>query len=259
METSEHIATIGQDAKLLAEAARRGGLEVGIEPCPGWSMRDLVRHLGMIHLWAASHVAFPHDEPEYESEDEEHTAFAEFWPELGIFWPDDGDLIDWYLRTNANLVDSLESASPVVEAWTFLPAPSPLAMWARRQAHETAVHRFDAANAVGLASGFDPILAADGIDELVSGFAPRKDQFPTTNPRTVVVHAEDTDDRWHLTLAADGITTIRGDGPADVTLSGAAADIYLTLWNRGKDSTLTVEGDLELLDLWHNNVRVRWS
>lgn len=44
-----------------------------------------------------------------------------------------------------------------------------------------------------------------------------------------------------------------------MTLSGDAADIYLALWNRGKDSALTVKGDRQLLDLWHDNVRVHWS
>jgi uncharacterized protein (TIGR03083 family) len=259
MEIAEHIAAVGHEAKLFAEAARQGGLYAEVETCPGWSARDLVRHLGMIHLWAASHVAYPHDDPSYESEEEEHAAFAGFWPALGVFWPDDGDLIDWYLRTNANLVDSLESASPDVAAWTFLPAPSPLAMWARRQAHETAVHRFDAQHAAGAESGFDPVFASDGIDEILAGFAPRKEQFPTPTTRNMVVHAEDTDHRWHLTLAPDGITTVRGDGPADLTLTGAASDLYLTLWNRGKDSRIKVEGDRELLDLWHGGVRVRWS
>lgn len=75
----------------------------------------------------------------------------------------------------------------------------------------------------------------------------------------MVVHAEDTDDRWHLTLTPNGITTVRGDGPADVTLTGDASDLYLALWNRGTDPAITVEGDRELLDLWHENKRVRWS
>ena len=259
MEIADHITAIGREAESFAEAARQGGLEAEVTTCPGWTMRDLVRHLGMVHLWAASHDAYPHDDPGYESEEEEHAAFAECWPTLGIFWPDDGDLIDWYLRTNANLVASLESASPDVEAWTFLPAPTPLAMWARRQAHETAVHRFDAEHAGGGGSGFDPVFASDGIDEIVAGFAPRKDQLPTASTRTMVVHAEDTDHRWHLTLAADGITTVRGDGPADVTLTGTASDLYLDLWNRGKDSAIGVEGDRGVLELWHQNVRVRWS
>ena len=75
----------------------------------------------------------------------------------------------------------------------------------------------------------------------------------------MVVHADDTDDFWHLTLAADGVTTIRGDGPADVRLTGDASDLYLVMWNRGMDSTITVDGDQELLDLWHDSNRVRWS
>jgi uncharacterized protein (TIGR03083 family) len=255
VEIAEHITAVEQEARLFAEAARQGGLEADIETCPGWNMRDLVRHLSEIHLWAAARVA-RRTSKLWPDDISEHT---ESWPELAVFWPDDDDLIDWYLETNANLIQALESASPNDDIPTFLPAPSPLAMWARRQAHETAVHRFDAQYATDSGSGFDPIFASDGIDEMVSGFAPRSDQFPTTTTRTMVVHAEDTDDRWHLTLAADGITTVRGGGPADVTLTGTASDLYLALWNRGKDSAITVEGDRELLDLWHENKRVRWS
>ena len=254
MEISEHITATGQEAKLLAEAAQQGGLEADIEYCPGWNMRDLVRHLSEIHLWAAARVA---KRTSKLSPDDisEHT---ESWPELAVFWPDDDDLVDWYLETNANLVLALEGASPADDIPTFLPAPSPLAMWARRQAHETAVHRFDAQYAIGVESRFDPIFASDGIDEMVSGFAPRASEFPTAKPQTMVVHASDTDERWHLTLKPDGITTVRGDGPADVTMIGDASDLYLVLWNRGRDSAISVEGDRGLLELWHDNKRVRW-
>ena len=255
VEIAEHITAVGQEARIFAEAARQGSLEVQIDTCPGWNMRDLVRHLSEIHLWAAARVArrtsklFPDDISEH----------TESWPGLAVFWPDDNDLIEWYLETNANLVRALESASPTDDIPTFLPAPSPLAMWARRQAHETAVHRFDAQNATGAGSGFASAFASDGIDEMVSGFAPRANEFPTTTIRTMVVHAEDTDDRWHLTFTPDGITTVRGGGPADVTLTGDASDLYLVLWNRPKDSMIAVEGDRDLLDLWHDNRRVRWS
>ena len=75
----------------------------------------------------------------------------------------------------------------------------------------------------------------------------------------MVVHAKDTDDRWRLTLAPDGITTVRGEGRADVTLTGDASDLYLVLWNRLEDSTIAVSGDHRLLQTWHENVRVRWS
>ena len=255
MEIARHITAVGTEAELFAEAARRGGLEVDIPSCPGWTMRDLVRHLSEIHLWAAARVAGRASKL-WPDDISEHT---ESWPELAVFWPDDDDLIDWYLETNANLVRALEVASPTDDMPTFLPAPSPLAMWARRQAHETAVHRFDAEDATGAGSGFEPAFAADGIDEMVSGFAPRASEFPTETTRTMVVHAADTADDWHLTLAPDGITTVRGNGPADVTLTGAASDLYLSLWNRGDDSRLAIQGDRDLLDLWHNSKRVRWS
>lgn len=259
MEIAQHIAAIGDDGALFAKAAEHAGLDAVVPGCPGWDVRELVRHLGMIHLWAAAHVAFPHEEPDYESEEEELADFAKSWPELGIFWPEDSALIDWYRRTNANLIAVLRSASPTVEAWTFLRAPSPLAMWARRQAHEIAVHRFDAEEASGAVTGFDPQFAADGVDEILAAFAVRKPEFPIDRPRVMLVHASDSDDRWLVTMAPDGITTVVGDGPADLTLQGRAADLYLALWNRGDDSAIEVSGDRDLFDLWHNNVRVRWS
>lgn len=255
MEIAEHITIVAQEAKSLAAAAEQGGLDADVPTCPGWDMRELLRHLGMIHLWAAGHVAELHDG----SWGSELPDLAEYWPDLAVFWPDDEQLIGWYLETNANLVQALESKPLDGESWTFLPAPSPLAMWARRQAHETAVHRFDAEHAAGIASTFDPVLASDGIDEILMGFAPRKDEFPVDRVRTMAVHATDTDDRWHVTLAPTGITTVRGDGPADVALAGDASDLYLMLWNRGEHSGITVTGDRGVLAKWHNNVRVRWS
>jgi uncharacterized protein (TIGR03083 family) len=255
MEIAEHITVIGQEAELFAMAAEQGGLEVTVDTCPGWNMRELLRHLSMIHLWAAGHVAQRRDG----SWGDDLAEFTEAWPALAVFWPDDEKLIAWYLETNANLVQTLESAPLDVESWTFLPAPSPLAMWARRQAHETAVHRFDAENAAGIASGFDPVFASDGIDEMLMGFAPRRAEFPVDSGRTMLVHATDTNDSWHVTLAPTGITTLRGVGPADVILAGDASDLYLMLWNRGENSSITVTGESEILDKWHDNVRVRWS
>ena len=254
MEISEHITAVGREADLLARAAEQGGLDADVPSCPGWDMRELLRHLGMIHLWAAGHVA-----ERREASFNELADLEEAWPDLAVFWPEDEQLVGWYLETNANLVSVLESAASDVDAWTFLPAPSPLAMWARRQAHETAIHRFDAENAAGIATVFAPGFASDGIDEMVAAFAPRKDEFPVTDTKAMLVHAVDVDDRWHITLAPDGITTERGDGPADVTLAGDASDLYLAMWNRNGDEQVTISGDRDVVDLWHDNVRIRWS
>lgn len=255
MEMAAHIAAVGHEAGLLAEAAGQGGLDVEVPACPGWDMRELLRHLGMIHLWAAGHVSERHED----SFGAELADLEDAWPGLAVFWPDDASLIEWYLETNANLVRTLSSAPLDVEAWTFLPAPSPLAMWARRQAHETAIHRFDAQQAAGIATAYDVDFASDGVDEILAGFAPRKPEFPISTSKAMLVHAIDADDRWHVTLAPDGIVTTRGDGPSDVTLTGTAADLYLAMWNRGDDAGLAITGDRGILDLWHDNVHVRWS
>lgn len=255
MEIIEHIDAVEQEAQLFAKGARRAGWESEVTYCPGWNVRDLVRHLAEIHLWAAGRVAkrtsklFPDDISEHK----------ETWPDLAVFWPDDDDLVDWYLETNANLVDALRAASPDDEMPTFLPAPSPLAMWARRQAHEIAVHRFDAEYAAGMETTFDPRFASDGIDEIVRAFAPRKDEFPTESVRTMAVHARDTGDRWVITMAPEGITSTRGGGAADATLTGSASDLYLALWNRRDDEAITIDGDAALIRLWRENHRVRWS
>jgi len=255
MEIDRHIAALQLEAQLFAGAARRTDLDTPVSSCPGWDMRDLVRHLAEIHLWAAAQVSNRAAKMWVDDLSE----LSAYWPDLAVFWPSDDELIDWYLETNANLVRELTSAPTDLECRTFLPAPSPLAMWARRQAHETAVHRFDAEHVGHTETSLDPEFAADGIDELLGAFAPRGSRFPIDNPATMAVHTNDTDARWHVTMAPNGITTTGGEHPADVTLTGPASDLYLALWNRGDDSTIEVVGNRDLLDTWHSGHRVRWS
>ncbi|MCA1789998.1 MAG: maleylpyruvate isomerase family mycothiol-dependent enzyme, partial [Thioalkalivibrio sp.] len=203
MEIDRHISALEWEAQLFAGAARRIELDAPVSSCPGWDMRDLVRHLAEIHLWAGAQVSnraakmFVDDLSE----------LSAYWPELAVFWPSDAELIDWYLETNANLLRELTSAPTDLECRTFLPAPSPLAMWARRQAHETAVHRFDAEHVGHTQTSFDPSFATDGIDEVLCAFAPRGNTFMIDSPKTMAVHPNDTDARWHVTMAPDGITT----------------------------------------------------
>jgi uncharacterized protein (TIGR03083 family) len=218
-------------------------------------MRELVRHLGLIHLWAAGNVAF---QPSGILEVDDLPDLAEYWPDLAA-WPDDADLVNWYRDTHANLVRVLESAPTDLDCVTFLPAPSPLAMWARRQASEIAIHRFDAEMSRGFTSQFDADFATDMLDELLCGFGPRPRPLDIESAKTIHVHAEDTDEHWFLTIGPERTETARERGDVDLTLTGKAADLYLLLWNRTPDSSVTMSGDTEIMDLWHGNFRVRWS
>jgi hypothetical protein len=130
-DPSGYIESVGTEGELFARAAGMGELDVAIAACPGWNMRDLVRHLGEIHLWAAANVAFP--KPSWL-----HvgalTDLARYWPDLAARWPNDDELVSWNRATHDNLLDVLAAAPLDVEAFVFLPSASPLTMWARRRA-----------------------------------------------------------------------------------------------------------------------------
>jgi uncharacterized protein (TIGR03083 family) len=254
MDVEVHIEAVGREGRQLAAAASRAGLDDPIPWCPGWDTRELLRHLSEIHLWAASHVA----RRAVRDGASELVDLEAAWPDLAIFWPEDEALIDYYLATNANLVAELESAPVDLDTWTFLPAPSHRQMWARRQAHETAIHRFDAESATGSVTGFDPAFASDGIDEILTAMAPRADELPLESHVTMAIRPTDVGERWLVTLGPDGIRTARADGDADLALTGLASDLYLAVWNRGDDAAITLTGDPAVLDTWRARHRSRW-
>jgi uncharacterized protein (TIGR03083 family) len=256
MEVSDYIGFVQSEGDRFASVAEQGELNVEVPPCSGWDMRELVRHLGLIHLWAAGNVASPKDDW---LEADELTDLADLWPDLAASWPDDADLISWYRKTLSNLVRVLESAPADLECFTFLPAPSPLTMWARRQASEIAIHRFDAEISRGIASHYDPRFAAEMLDELLSGFAPRPREIEVDVERVLHVHAQDVDEHWYMTIGPQGIKTSRDASDAHLTVTGTASELYLLHWNRTPDSSVNLAGDTDLMDLWHNNCRVRWS
>ncbi len=256
MQVSDYIERIASEGELFAAAAEQGDLKVDIVPCPGWDMRELVRHLGMIHLWAAGNVAYPKDDW---LDVDDLPDLAGHWPELAAAWPDDANLVSWYRETLANLLSVLNSAPADLECFTFLPAPTPLTMWARRQASELAIHRFDAQASRGTTSHFDPPFAADMLDELLSGFAPRHRKLAVDEERSLQIHADDVDEHWLLTMGPQGIGTSRQIGNADLTVTGTASELYLSMWNRTPDSSVELAGDTEVMNLWHTTCRVRWS
>jgi uncharacterized protein (TIGR03083 family) len=193
-----------------------------------------------VHRWAASFVADGHTSPRP----------LEGPPDL-----DGAGLLAWFREGHRHLVDTLSCASPDVRCFHFLPAPSPLAFWARRQAHETAVHRFDAEAARGgTPCELDAGFAADGVDELLRGFHARpKSRVRSAEPRVLRVRATDTDDAvWTVRLSQEPPSTERGDaGRADCEIAGPAALLYLSLWNRLPLPSVT--GDASVAALWREN------
>ncbi|GJM37898.1 MAG: hypothetical protein DHS20C19_12650 [Acidimicrobiales bacterium] len=258
MKIPEYIECVAAEGDRFAGAADRVELDTTIAACDGWDMRALIRHLGLIHLWAAAHVAFSTDDW---LDADDIPDMAQYWPELGASWPDDEKLVEWYRRTNGNLVRVLQSAPDDHQCFSFLPAPTPVTMWARRQASEIAIHRFDAEQAGGLPTHFEAPFAVDMLDELLSGFAqrPRSTSIAAATAQVLGVRASDVDEHWHLTIDGDRIRTSRERGDADLMVTATAAELYLLMWNRADESIATLEGDPSVLGLWRESCRVRWS
>ncbi|MGI5424021.1 maleylpyruvate isomerase family mycothiol-dependent enzyme [Streptomyces sp. CA-179760] len=236
METAEFLHALESEGLLLAAAAEEAGTDAKVPTCPEWQVRDLLRHTGAVHRWAASYVAEGLTDPRPPGEA----------PDL-----DGAELVAWYRESHRHLVDTLAGASPDVECWAFLPAPSPLAFWTRRQAHETAVHRIDAESARGGApTPVAPDFATDGIDELLRGFHARsRSRVRTPEPRVLRVRTDDTGAVWTVRLSSEPPVTTRGaTGEAECELSGPAEQLYLALWNRAPLPKAT--GDQALATLW---------
>jgi uncharacterized protein (TIGR03083 family) len=261
VDISSHIAALDRDGALLADAAEAAGLQAAVPGCPDWQVRDLLRHQAYVHAWAARHVR------ERSAELLEEAAEADI---LGG-GPADADLIAAYREGHAALVATLRDADPDVECATFMAAPSALAFWARRQAHETAVHRYDAQSAARggpppPAAAFEAGFAADGVDELIMGFAARRRyRYRGGGEHSLTVRARDAQGpdahgRWHVRFADGGTAVSRDDPAADCTLEGTAAGLYAFLWNRADAARagLTITGRRETLDRWTTSVRVRW-
>ncbi|MFE9257929.1 maleylpyruvate isomerase family mycothiol-dependent enzyme [Streptomyces sp. NPDC006879] len=236
-----YLRSLEREGQALAETAAKAGTGAFVPTCPGWQVSQLLRHTGVVHQWAAGILRS--GAPGYQPMGPEPTTDGEA-------------LVEWYRTAHRQLLDALRAAPQDLECWTFLPAASPLAFWARRQAHETTVHRLDAEAALGIEyTDCAAAFAEDGLDELTAGFhGLDRSKVRTPGPRVLQLHATDTGSRWTMTLSEEKPPqTVRGEtAPAECQLAAPAATLYAALWNRRPLTALTITGDIRLAELWRD-------
>lgn len=225
------------DAEAMARTLDAGPLDAPVAACPGWDIGRLAVHLGVIHRWArhcAIHAAPPDDTAPFE--------------------PGDRPLGEWFREGAAELAETLRGLDPAAPTWHPFTVERVAAVWPRRQAHETAVHRWDAQRAVGEPDPIDPELASDGIDEYFELAIPRliKRKELTAPEFSFHVHCTDVDGEW-LVWNEDGEYRMkRAHEKGDAALRGPAEAILLRLW--GRESTRADElgpvGDEAALAAW---------
>lgn len=246
-----YLQTIETSSARMASVARALDPTTPIPTCPTWTLAELVGHQGGVQRWATAQIR--------------GTSGAQIQQEMSSYFeaPTSG-LAEWLSDGVETLVAALRDPAAADAGGVFLkdPPPAPV-FWARRQAHETTIHAVDADAArlgrppAAAQTGIDPMLAADGLDELLTGFLPRRtSRLRSPEPVTIAVVPDDSDQTWTVGLSTNPPVTTRGRGPADATLTGTAVELYLGLWNRGDE--LRAAGRADVLDLWRAEQRVRW-
>jgi uncharacterized protein (TIGR03083 family) len=237
MRNEQYLDAIARESAAMADAAERAGLDASVPSCPGWTVHDLVEHMGNVQRWAATIVA-THATERISRRDLSES-------------PPPAELVPWFRTASATLVETLAAADPAVPVWTFLPERT-VGFWFRRQAHEVAVHRVDTDLAAGDPRPIGTELAADGIAEWVDFATVFGADALRGDGETVHLHCTDTAEgapgEWLVTLTADGPTVEPVHAKGDVAARGPASDLVLHLWGRVGADTLEVFGDTALLE-----------
>jgi uncharacterized protein (TIGR03083 family) len=226
-----------------------GDLTRQVPTCPEWNLRQLLTHVGRAQRWATLIVSTRAAEP---------PSFRDV-PD-GKLPADPAGHAGWLRAGAERLLAALEEAG-TDRVWTHL-GPGPASYWARRMAHETAVHRADAQLTFGQRPVIDPDIAADGIDEWL-GFITEDDQ---DDPRARefaelwqgrAVHLHTTDGghdggEWTVRGVDGWLTVERGHSKGDVALRGPASAVLLVLVRRFPpgDPDVEVLGERAALDEW---------
>ena len=246
-----HCNEIEAQADLFAGHLEGSDLSAPVPSCPGWSVAQLTRHVEAGLRWAHEIVSSSAAAPPPE------TALRE----LAAVSDDDGAALGAVLRSAASdLARVLRRAGPDAQMWCPVPGGGS-AFYARRFAHEAAVHRADAALALGHQFVIPTFVAVDGVEEwLELGCLPfHFEVHPWMRDllgpgRTIGLHTTDTDDHWILDFTGDVLAWRRGAEQAAADLRGPAADLLLVLYRRKPVSTVAVRGDAGLVDFWLDRV-----
>ncbi len=240
------VELIRKFASGLADVAGETAASTPVATCGDWLLHDLVWHLTEVEdFWRFIVDHRPDGPDDYVEPDR----------------PDD-EALPGRLRAAADsLAMVLAGGDPEDEAWSWSDDHT-LGFTIRRQTHEALIHYVDGVLAAGRPlPTVDPLLAADGVDELVNVMlcgVPAWAEFTRTSG-VVQLHATDTDDSWTLafgrmtgtsthtgkTYDLDAMDVVAGEHP-DVVIDAAALELNLWMWGRRDTSAVNAAGDGDL-------------
>ena len=234
------LAALRADGPLFRAAVAEAAPDAPVPSCPEWTVAQLTGHLASVYGFVTDHVGRGvTTAPQRRSTEPMAASVAEFDERF------------------AALVSLLDALDPEMPAWNWAPQSKRVSFWHRRMAHETAVHRWDAQMAVGLAEPVEAKLAADGVIEVLDTWLPAgKGRCPSAVQGMVALSASDLEQTWYVRLRPNGgVALLDTDTLLDTddhheraVATGTASDLQLALWGRIGLDLLTVNGEQRLVE-----------
>lgn len=237
-----YLRSVERDAATMAAIADTVPLETPVPSCPGWDLRELMVHTGVVHRHKAATV---------------RDGWIDGQPERPP--GPDGDLIVWFEEGVADLVTVLRNADLAMPSWTWCAHEHSARWWVRRMAHETAIHRADAELAAGFVPELDEALGVDGADEVINESMVGGPVWGTVTPTDRAFELRAGDRSWLLRTAtfsgtsprsgktySDLGTLVFDDAEPEMVVDTDGSTLDLWLWGRGRLPSDAVSGDKDL-------------
>lgn len=227
MNNEAYLQTIRSNASRIGDVAAKR-LEAPVAACPGWTMAELVWHMGEVLAFWKQVI----DKKALDTSDLK-------WIER----PDPRDLLSWYATSVSEALETLASTDPATRVWTWT-GEQDVAWIIRRMAHETSIHMWDACMAAGVTAPLDPLMSSDGIDEFLYVMVPHVREGQPIVGGSVHLHCTDVEGEWLVVPGAgDQVVVTREHAKGSCAIRGTAHDLFLLLWRRIPSFGLEVIGD----------------
>lgn len=255
LRNDQYLEALTAQSALLAQALAGADLARRVPSCPEWTLRQLAEHVGQAHRRTTVIVTQRHSTaPDFDTP--------------GMLAPNDaGELRTWLIDGAGELAEAIRSVGPQTHVWSWADDQT-AGFWARRMAHETALHRADAELALGHEFVLEADLAADAISEWLSLIAlPQalayRPELAELSGDGQILHLHSTDPglgeagEWIVRRTPSGPVWEPGHAKGDVAVRGAVVDLLLVIMRRvaPDQAPITVLGDASVLEHWLAHTR----
>ena len=252
---------IVEHTRRLAESAAAAGPDAAVPTAPEWTMTDLVEHVGQTQHWVAEIIERRVTDP------------TQLPMAMTALPTDPGEWQAWLSESAQRAVRACSDGA--LDAPVFNPAGDErpgTRFWLSSLLNEAVVHGFDAANAAGRQADIDADIDTDIAAALISNHLTMLTAPTWEIQRSESAHAirgTGQTVQWLATDAAqdagawlveqrpDGATWRPGIRPADVTVTGPARSLLLTLTRRlpltDRELGISIDGDTDLVQHWLDN------